>query len=87
MCSWCIIALPLHGKVCRVFDGLGVRLMLHVHVTLSLLLWHASYVCPFVNTFPCMRSLFISFVIAPCLINVPISALTHDEMTSNPKIS
>ena len=38
MCSWCIIASPSHGKVCEVFNGLGVCLMLHVHVSPSLVL-------------------------------------------------
>lgn len=38
MCSSCIIASPPHGKVCRVFDGLGVRLMLRVHVSTLLVI-------------------------------------------------
>jgi len=38
VCSFCSITSPLHGKVYEVFDGLGVRLMLHVHVSTSMVL-------------------------------------------------
>lgn len=58
MCYWCIIASPLHGKVCRVFDGLGVHLMLHVHISRLLILWHASYVLPFTKKYPHMHHPF-----------------------------
>lgn len=33
------------------------------------------------------NTLFITFVVAPCLIHVPVSTITHDEMTSNQEIS
>lgn len=38
VCSWCIIASPSHGKVYKVFNGLGVHSMFHMHVSPSLLL-------------------------------------------------
>jgi len=70
MCSWCIIASPLHEKVCRVFDGLGVHLMSHVHIAHSLLLWDAfhDHPCmknsphmyhPFVKKYPFMNHLLV----------------------------
>ena len=58
MCSWCITSSPPHGKVCRVFDGLGVLLMLYVHVSRLLVLWHASHVRLFVKKSPHMHRLF-----------------------------
>ena len=38
VCSWCNITSPPHGKVCGVFNGLGVCLMFHVHVSPPLVL-------------------------------------------------
>ena len=59
MSSWCIIASPLHEKVCEVFDGLGVLLMFHVHVIPSLVLWHARCVRLFAKKSSRMHSLFV----------------------------
>jgi len=71
MCSWCIIASSSHDKVFEVFDGLGVRLMLCVHVAPLLVLWHASCVRSFTKKSPCMHSLFVRsqnnlFACIPC---------------------
>ena len=59
MSSWCTIASPLHGKVCRVFNGVGVLLMLHVHVAPLILLWHALCVRPFAKKSPCIHYPFV----------------------------
>lgn len=82
MWCWRIIASPLHGKVCGVFDGLGV--FIHSWTNLHACIIH-SFVCKQISSH--VFSLFISFVVESCLIHVPISAITHDETTSNPKIS
>jgi len=68
MCSWCITTSPLHSKVCRVFDGLGVCLMLHVHVSPLFLLWHDSHVCPFAKTSPRMHRPLLKNIIASTLL-------------------
>lgn len=56
-----------------------------MHVFLSLITWCGSFVCSTASTSSSMFSFFIPFVVALCSINVPIPAITHDEMTSNPK--
>lgn len=71
MFSWCIIASPSHSKVCRVFDGLGVRLMFHVQVNPLLVLWHASRVRLFMKKYPCMHSSFVH------LQNNPLACIPH----------
>jgi len=57
MCSWCIIASAPHGKVYGVFDGLGVHLRLHMHVSPSLVLG-------MLHVFICLWTSLLAFV--PC---------------------
>lgn len=130
MSSWCVTTSPPHGKVCRVFDGHWVSLMVHSHVSPCLYfrmvdmflclrkvyarlsvrehIFACRSVCPstntylhgrlFVNTSIYMRHLFICSWTCPfsctplvhpiyhhaVMICVPVSAMIHEKMTSNP---
>ena len=47
--SWCIIASPSHGKVCEVFDALGVRLIVHACTCVSFACYLVRFVCSKTN--------------------------------------
>lgn len=70
MSSWCVTASPLHGKVCEVFDGHWVHLMLHSHVAPCL------YVC--------MLDRFVHF--QKVYVHLSIHSQTHLHMFIHPYI-
>jgi len=74
MSSWCVIASPPHGKVCGVFYGLRVFLMLHVHVAPLLLLSHVSHVHPFVKKYPHMFVSSRKYILACSSLHENISS-------------
>lgn len=54
VCSWCIIASPLHDKVCIDFDGVDFHLMLYVHLSPSLVLGMLHvFICSWTSLLEC----------------------------------
>lgn len=80
MCSWCIIASSLHGKLCEAFDGLGVHL-LFARACSSFACTLTSFMCSSIRKKISLHAFlvcpFILFFITSCLIHVLVSAINH----------